>query len=69
MNNLDLSLADEMGVDYDEYMADNYEYSEFDKWYLTNEDEVNRILVKQGIDIENYAQWDKASKELYNNRS
>lgn len=49
-------LAEECGLDYDEIMADNYEYSEFDKWFLTNEDELYAEYMELGVEIE-FINW------------
>ena len=52
----DEMLAEECGLDYDEVMADNYEYSEFDKWFLINEDELYAEYVKLGVELE-FIHW------------
>ena len=58
MNGLanDIMLAEECGLDYDEVMADNYEYSEFDKWFLTNEDKLYAEYIELGIETE-FIEW------------
>ena len=58
MNGLvnDMMLAKECGLDYDEVMSDNYEYSEFDKWFLTNEDDLYAEYMELGVEIE-FINW------------
>lgn len=58
MNGLvnDMMLAEECGLDYDEVMADNYEYSEFDKWFLTNEDKLYAEYMELGVEVE-FIDW------------
>ena len=66
MNGLgnDIMLAAECGFDYDEYRADNYEYSEFDKWFLTNEDELYAEYMELGVEIETeFIEW---AEQKYN---
>ena len=52
----DEALAEECGLDYDEHISDNYEYSEFDKWFLTNEDELFAEYMELGVET-NFIDW------------
>lgn len=51
-NGLDQLLAEECGLDYDEYTADDNTLTEYDVWFHENEEDILIELAESGADRE-----------------